>query len=139
MKRKSKHALIFVLVALILFMHEAIAGPCFGYTGPGGPCYTGPGGGLNTGPGGGLNTGPGGGLNTGPGGGLNTGPGGGMNTGPGGGLSTGPGGGLFTGPGGGLFNGPRSNDESAYRGPWGPCITGAATDDWLKQNCPNRR
>lgn len=75
---------------------------------------------------------------TGPGGGLYSGPGGGMYSGPGGGLYTGPGGGLYSGPGGGIYPGPSNNDSDAYRGPWGPCITGAAEDKWLQQNCPNR-
>lgn len=137
MKRKSRHLLIFALLAVTLAIQDAVAGPCFGYMGPGGPCYAGPGGGLYAGPGGGLYAGPGGGLYTGPGGGLYTGPGGGMYAGPGGGLYTGPGGGLYTGPGGGVYDGPPTED--GYRGPWGPCITGAAPDDWLKENCPNRR
>jgi hypothetical protein len=38
-----------------------------------------------------------------------------------------------------VYGGPPSNDKDAYHGPWGPCITGAAADDWLKANCPNRR
>lgn len=118
---------------------EGAAGECFGYGGPGGPCYAGPGGGLYAGPGGGLYAGPGGGLYAGPGGGLYAGPGGGMYAGPGGGLYAGPGGGLCAGPGGGLYGGPPSNDRDAYKGPWGPCITGAATSEWLRTNCPNRR
>lgn len=139
MERISKRRLGFALAALLFATQSAVAGPCFGYAGPGGPCNAGPGGGLSAGPGGGLSYGPGGGLSSGPGGGLSYGPGGGMSSGPGGGLSYGPGGGLSSGPGGGLFNGPRSNDKDAYHGPWGPCITGAATDDWLRQNCPNRQ
>ena len=115
------------------------SGQCFGYSGPGGACYTGPGGGLYSGPGGGLYTGPGGGLYAGPGGGLYAGPGGGMYAGPGGGLYAGPGGGLYAGPGGGIYGGPPSNEEGSYKGPWGPCITGAATEEWLRENCPNRR
>jgi hypothetical protein len=117
----------------------ATIGHCLGYGGPGGPCSTGPGGGLSAEPAGGLSTGPGGGLSAGPGGGLSTGSGGGMNSGPGGGLSTGPGGGLSTAPGGGLYPGPRTGQEGEYKGPWGPCITGAATIEWLRWNCPNRR
>jgi hypothetical protein len=114
-------------------------GKCLGSAGPGGPCSTGPGGGLSAGPGGGLSAGPGGGLSAGPGGGLSHGPGGGMSAGPGGGLSYGPGGGLSSGPGGGLSYGPRTGEPDEYKGPWGPCITGAASISWLVQNCPNRR
>jgi hypothetical protein len=115
-------------------------GPCFGYSGPGGACYSGPEGGLYSGPKGGRYSGPGGGLYSGPGGGLYSGPGGGMYSGAGGGLYTGPGGGLYSGPGGGIYTGPPSpSDRSSYRGPWGPCITGAQDVAWLRANCPNRR
>jgi hypothetical protein len=114
-------------------------GECLGSSGPGGPCSAGPGGGLNAGPGGGLSYGPGGGLSYGPNGGLSYGPNGGMSYGPGGGLSYGPGGGLSSGPGGGLSYGPRTGAPDEYKGPWGPCITGAASASWLTQNCPNRR
>ena len=126
-----------LLIALLSgFSFSAMAGECWGYSGPGGACYTGDGGGLNAGPGGGLNTGPGGGLYSGPGGGLYSGPGGGMYSGPGGGLYSGPGGGMYSGPGGGIYPGPPTQD--GYKGPWGPCITGAAEDGWLKENCPGR-
>jgi len=114
-------------------------GQCMGSSESGGPCSSELGGGLSSGPGGGLSSDRGGGLSTAPGGGLSTGPGGGMNSGPGGGLSTAPGGGLFTGPGGGLSSSPRSGQEGEYKGPWGPCITGAAATEWLRQNCPNRQ
>ena len=131
-------ALSFAFV-LFLLPKYANAGQCIGYGGPGGACYGGPGGGLYGGPGGGLYAGPGGGLYGGPGGGLYAGPGGGMYSGPGGGLYGGPGGGLYGGPGGGIYGGPPTNDKDSYRGPWGPCITGAADDGWLRANCPNRR
>jgi hypothetical protein len=138
-KSLTKTVQLVVLVLSALTSPSAISGQCFGYQGPGGACYAGPGGGLYPGPGGGLYTGPGGGLYSGPGGGLYAGPGGGMYAGPGGGLYAGPGGGLYGGPGGGIYGGPPSNDKDAYRGPWGPCITGAASDNWLKGNCPNRQ
>jgi hypothetical protein len=130
-----------VIVIAVVCGAPAVAdtqGKCLGYSGPGGPCYSGPGGGLYSGPGGGLYSGPGGGLYSGPGGGLYSVPGGGMYSGPGGGLYSGPGGGLYSGPGGGLYSGPPSNEKDAYRGPWGPCITGAAELNWLRTNCPNR-
>ena len=113
---------------------SAIAGGCRGYGGPGGACSAGPGGGLSAGPGGGLSAGPGGGMSAGPGGGLYAGPGGGMYAGPDGGLYQGPGGGLYSGPGGGIYGGPPSDD--GYKGPWGPCITGAKDREWLLRNCP---
>ena len=128
-----------IAFVLLLLPNYAKAGQCIGYGGPGGACYGGPGGGLYGGPGGGLYAGPGGGLYGGPGGGLYAGPGGGMYGGPGGGLYGGPGGGLYGGPGGGIYGGPPTNDKDSYRGPWGPCITGAADDGWLRENCPNRR
>ncbi len=136
---RKKVASVATFTLLLLTSIEGLAGPCFGYAGPGGACYAGPGGGLYGGPGGGLYGGPGGGLYAGPGGGLYYGPGGGMYAGPGGGLYYGPGGGLYAGPGGGVYAGPPSNDKDSYRGPWGPCITGAADDNWLRANCPNRR
>ena len=74
----------------------------------------------------------------GPSGACYAGPGGGLYAGPGGGLYAGPGGGLYAGPGGGIYSGPPTNDSDSYKGPWGPCITGAATRQWLKANCPNR-
>jgi hypothetical protein len=136
-----KKYLIFgsALVSSLVLGAAVNAGECYGYAGPGGACYAGPGGGLYPGPGGGLYPGPGGGLYAGPGGGLYPGPGGGMYPGPGGGLYPGPGGGLYPGPGGGVYVGPPGGSQGDYRGPWGPCITGAATDSWLSQNCPNRR
>lgn len=117
----------------------AAIGKCLGSSEGAGPCSTAPGGGLSAETGGGLSSGPRGGLSTEPGGGLSTSPGGGMNSGASGGLSAEAGGGLFTGPGGGLSAGPRSGRLGEYKGPWGPCITGAATIDWLGENCPNRR
>jgi hypothetical protein len=127
-----------VIVAVFVTAGSAMAqdaGACRGYTGPGGPCYSGPGGGLYSGPGGGAYSGPGGGLYSGPGGGMYSGPDGGMYSGPGGGLYTGPGGGSYSGPGGGAYDGPRDG-SSGYRGPWSPCVTGAAGADWTRQNCP---
>lgn len=136
---KALNALLLCAIALAGLWPEASQAqddkaPCRGYTGPGGACYSGPGGGLYSGPGGGLYSGPGGGLYAGPGGGLYAGPGGGMYTGPGGGLYTGPGGGLYTGPGGGIYTGPPSDD--GYKGPWGPCVTGALGQKWSKKHCP---
>ena len=118
----TKEIKLLSVIIFLLSSTQLIAGQCLGYTGPGGACYSGPGGGLYTGPGGGLYSGPGG----------------GMYSGPGGGLYTGPGGGLYTGPGGGIYTGPPSHDKSSYHGPWGPCITGAETENWLKSNCQNR-
>ncbi len=60
-----------------------------------------------------------------------------MYTGPGGGMYTGPGGGMYTGPGGGMYTGP-AGGTNAYRGPIGPCITGALGTEWTRENCPNR-
>src|SRR6267142_4645143 len=115
----SRSALKILLLAVsCAFIWPARAGDCRGYSGPGGACYAGPGGGLYAGPGGGLYAGPGG----------------GMYAGPGGGLYAGPGGGLYAGPGGGIYPGPPSDD--GYKGPWGPCITGAKGSAWSKQNCP---
>ncbi len=128
-----------ILGIVCTLAQSAIAADCRGYAGAGGACYSGPGGGLYSGPGGGLYSGPRGGLYSGPGGGLYAGPGGGMYEGPGGGLYLGPGGGLYEGPGGGIYGGPPTSDPNAYKGPWGPCITGAAEDGWLRHNCPNRR
>lgn len=102
---------------------EQTTSKCLGYGGPSGACYAGPGGGLYAGPGGGLYAGPGG----------------GMYAGPGGGLYAGPGGGMYAGPGGGIYGGPPSNDQGSYKGPWGPCITGAAKNEWLRANCQNHR
>jgi hypothetical protein len=128
---------IVVSIAIGLVTGDAYA-ECRGHAGPGGPCYAGPGGGLYAGPGGGRYSGPGGGLYSGPGGGLYAGPGGGMYTGPGGGLYTGPGGGLYSGPGGGIYSGPPDNSSTdAYRGPWGPCITGVLGAEWTAQHCPH--
>lgn len=70
----------------------------------------------------------------GPGGACYAGPEGGLYAGPGGGLYAGPGGGLYAGPGGGIYSGPPSAD--GYKGPWGPCITGAKGNEWSRQNCP---
>lgn len=118
-----------LLAAIILVaIPDIAAAECRGYAGPGGPCYAGPGGGLYAGPGGGLYAGPGGGLYAGPGG--------GMYAGPSGGLYKGPGGGLYSGPGGGIYQGPPGGPD-AYRGPWGPCITGAKGPEWTAQNCPD--
>ena len=117
---------IFLMALLSACSLSAIGGECRGYPGPGGACYAGPGGGLYAGPGGGLYAGPGGGMYPGPGG--------GMYPGPGGGLYPGPGGGLYPGPGGGIYPGPPTKD--GYKGPWGPCITGAAKEAWLRDNCP---
>jgi hypothetical protein len=128
---------LLVVSAVLALSAEIAVAQCRGYSGPGGPCYVGPGGGLYSGPGGGLYSGSGGGLNSGPGGGLYTGPGGGMYSGPGGGLYAGLGGGLYSGPGGGIYTGPPDpNDQRRYKGPWGPCITGAMGRDWAKQKCP---
>ncbi len=63
-----------------------------------------------------------------------SGPGGACYSGPGGGLYAGPDGGLYAGPGGGIYPGPPSDD--GYKGPWGPCITGAKDREWSRQNCP---
>lgn len=72
---------------------------------------------------------------SGPGGACYAGPGGGLYAGQGGGLYAGPGGGLYAGPGGGIYPGPPSDD--GYKGPWGPCITGAKGREWSRQNCPH--